>query len=55
MNIPPSSASRDFVSVVMTPDHNARSVAAVFDEELNDWSTSVRGRNSVDMYGFINP
>ena len=54
-NVPPSSASRDFVNVKMTPDHNAKSVGAVFDAELKDWSTSVRGRNSVDMYGFISP
>lgn len=54
-NVPPSSASRDFVSVVITPDHKARLVGEVSDEELKDWRTSVRGRNNVDMYGFINP
>jgi hypothetical protein len=54
-NVPPSSASRDFVNTEITPDHNAKSVEAVFDAELKDCSTSVRGRNSVDMYGFISP
>lgn len=54
LNITPSSAKLwDSVSVMITPNHNAKSVDPVFNMELKDWSTSESGHNNNSIYGFM--